>query len=130
MPIGVPSSNAGDRNADLRPAWKVVGALKSLVAAATAQNGRAFDLGGAFKEFAVQCSIAGSTSATVDLEGSIDGSNYKKLGASVTVDSTANNAVTKSTNSTPVTHVRCRLVSRTTSSSTTAEAISAWIAVL
>ena len=130
MPIGVASSNAGDRNVDIRPAWKVVGALKSLSAKGTTGAGTAFDLGGAFKDFAVQCSIAGSTSATVQLQGSIDGTNYKTLGANVTVDSTANNAITRSTNSTPVTHVRLNISALTTSGTATVEAISGWISVL
>lgn len=119
---------AGEK-AQTRASFKIVGPLKSLNGASTAQNGTAYSLGGAFSNFAVQCSIAGSTSAVVDLEGSIDGTNFKKLGASVTVDSTANNAITKSTNATPVCHARLRLVSRTTSSSTVAEAVSGWFCV-
>ena len=119
---------AGEK-AQTRPAFKIIGPLKSLDAKGTTGAGTAYDLGGAFSSFAVQCSIAGSTSATVQLQGSIDGTNYKTLGSNITVDSTANNAITRSTNSTPVTKVRLNISALTTSGSATAEAISGWIAV-
>jgi hypothetical protein len=96
----------------------VQGALTLLDAATSTGVGTAFGLGGAYSAFGVQyrraaATSTGSTSASVQLQGSLDGTNYVSIGAAVTVNSTAW-TLARSTNAVPVTHVRLNLASFTT----------------
>lgn len=114
------------------------GAMQSLDAKQTTGAGTAFVLPKAFSAFGVQAKRATtsatneSTSGTIVLQGSLDGANYVTLSGNVVANSTAA-VLARSTSSIPVTYVRLRVSSFTTSAgaATTAEnkiPISAWIA--
>lgn len=128
---------AGANTRQTREAFKVVGPLKSLVAASAVGSGTAFSLGGGFNTFGVQLVGTGTTSATVALQGAIASSAeagttavWKTLGSAVTFDSTLNGAITRSTSAVPVCHVRLRITAITTGTSTATDALSGWISVL
>ena len=98
----------------------VRGAMKSLDAKQTTGAGTAFDMGAAYAAFGLNLrrgttsSTNESSSAAVVLQGSLDGTNYYTLGASVTVNSVAG-SLTRSTNAIPVQFVRFSITSFTTS---------------
>lgn len=74
-----------------------------------------YSLGSAYRTFALQGGVstgAGSTKATVQLQGSLDGSHWKSLGG--TYAATTTWGVISSTNTKPVSYVRLNINSFST----------------
>jgi hypothetical protein len=84
-------------------------AVKSITNSTSTGAGTAYDLGGCFQTFSYQTvlSTAGTATATIQLFGSLDGSNWTAISAASTMSTgVRQGAVLKSTASTPVQHVR------------------------
>ena len=103
----------------------VIAPLPSLAAKATTGTGTAFNLPKAASVFGLQVIRAttgasgGSTSATIQLQGSIDGTNYAALGGTIVANTTTGSNIARSTNAIPVNYVRLNINSFTTDGGST-----------
>ena len=134
---------AGDE-VRLRPDHRVIGPLKSLRGITAAGVGRAFNLGSAHDSFTVQIVAAGTTAATVKLQGALMSSGqagstavWRQIGADIAWDSTVGPKLTRvsgaatSTALVAAVWVRLTCSAFTTGSSTSvADTLSGWIAAV
>jgi len=98
--------------ADLQASKQAAGgALQSILASTAGSTGAgfSFDLNGAYNTFSVQC-ITTSTAISVELEGSLNDSDWDTLGSTALYASTAGVIVAVS-NTKPVAFVRLNTVS-------------------
>ena len=90
------------------------GVIKSLNASTAVGAGAAFDLQAGYTTFSVQVLDTASTNLEVNLQGSLDGTNWANLGSTALYTSTAGSIV-KSTSSVPVQYVRLNLITQNAS---------------
>jgi hypothetical protein len=98
-------------------------AVQSLVSQSSTGVGTSFDLGGGYATFSLQlqCSTAGTGTATAQLTGSLDGTNFSAISGASTFSTAAR--LVLSTGSTPVQHVRLNV----TAIGSTDTVINGWI---
>lgn len=98
-------------------------AVQSLVAQSSTGTGTSFDLGGGYATFSLQlqCTTAGTGTATAQLTGSLDNSNFTAISAATTCSTAAKLAL--STGSTPVQYVQLNV----TAVGSTDTVINGWI---
>lgn len=102
-------------------------AVKSLTNSTSTGPGTYYDLGGCFQTFSWQATLstAGTATATLQLQGSLDETNWTAISAATTMStSSRQGAVVKSTGSTPVQFVRLNVNAL---GSTAAVVASGWI---
>ncbi len=98
-------------------------AVQSLVTQSSTGVGTSFDLGGGYATFSVQlqCTTAGTGTATAQLTGSLDGTNFTNISGASTCSTSARLAL--STGATPVQFVRLNV----TAIGSTDTVINGWI---